>query len=149
MAYIPYIPECMCDSPPPLVFIGSDPPGAVLRSRTKSPASPRSQKLRSFNESTNPPYGLLASCLGNAAGSRDCVERVTRCTAITQLCRWFIKAAGDIEVGLDDAAPADIISCQPATDRFRREAAVRKRADEHAIGLQYSLDLGKDIKRLV
>ena len=30
-AYIPYIPECIYDSPPPLVFNGSFPPGAVSR----------------------------------------------------------------------------------------------------------------------
>ena len=43
-AYMPYMPECIYDSPPPLVFSGSLLPGAVFRSAMKRPASPRGTK---------------------------------------------------------------------------------------------------------
>ena len=36
---MPYMPECMYESPPPLVFSGSLPPSAVLRSRMNAAAS--------------------------------------------------------------------------------------------------------------
>ena len=34
-AYMPYMPECIYDNPPPLVFNGNFPPGAVLRPAMK------------------------------------------------------------------------------------------------------------------
>src|SRR5271170_716090 len=47
-AYMPYMPECMYERPPPLVLSGSLPvPGAVLRSQIKLAASPFWQKPRS------------------------------------------------------------------------------------------------------
>src|SRR5262249_50526481 len=42
-----YIPECLWERPPPLVLSGNLPPGAVLRSAMKAPASPRPTKPRS------------------------------------------------------------------------------------------------------
>src|SRR5215831_666018 len=47
MANIPYIPVCVYERPPPLVFSGSLPPGSVLPSEMKAPASPRPTKPRS------------------------------------------------------------------------------------------------------
>ena len=41
---MPYIPGWVYDRPPPLVFSGKSPPGAVRWPRTKSGPSPRPQK---------------------------------------------------------------------------------------------------------
>src|SRR6201999_3373950 len=46
-AYIPYMPECIYDSPPPLVFNGNDPPGAVFRPAMNPAASPFGRNPRS------------------------------------------------------------------------------------------------------
>ena len=46
-AYMPYMPECIYDNPPPLVFNGNFPPGAVLRSAMNAAASPRGTNPRS------------------------------------------------------------------------------------------------------
>ena len=47
MANMPYIPVWVYESPPPFVFIGSGPPGAVLPAAMNAPASPRGTKPRS------------------------------------------------------------------------------------------------------
>ena len=44
---IPYMPGWVYDSPPPLVLVGSDPPGPELPSSTNAPPSPLAQKPRS------------------------------------------------------------------------------------------------------
>ena len=41
---MPYIPVCVYDRPPPLVFIGKSPPGAVRWPATNGPPSPGWQK---------------------------------------------------------------------------------------------------------
>src|SRR5207253_2478507 len=41
---MPYIPLCVYESPPPLVFIGKEPPGAVRWPETNAPPSPSLQK---------------------------------------------------------------------------------------------------------
>src|SRR5258708_24593802 len=44
MANIPYIPVWAYESPPPLVFIGSEPPGSAFPSPMNAPASPLGTK---------------------------------------------------------------------------------------------------------
>ena len=38
---MPYMPLCVYESPPPFVFNGNGPPGAVRPPETKGPPSPR------------------------------------------------------------------------------------------------------------
>ena len=45
-AYMPYMPECMKERPPPLVLSGSLPPGAVLRLAMKRPWPRRAGQSR-------------------------------------------------------------------------------------------------------
>src|SRR5699024_8966719 len=47
----PYIPGCQYDNPPPFVFTGNFPPGAMVPSSTNLPPSPFSQKPRSSKNS--------------------------------------------------------------------------------------------------
>ena len=47
----PYIPGCTQDSPPPLVFTASSPPGAMRPPWTNGPPSPLAQKPRSSRNS--------------------------------------------------------------------------------------------------
>src|SRR5581483_5546811 len=49
---IPYMPGCVYDSPPPLVLVGSSPPGPSLPSSTNGPPSPFLQNPRSSSSSS-------------------------------------------------------------------------------------------------
>ena len=44
---MPYCPGCVYERPPPLVFVGNEPPGPSLPSSTNAPPSPFAQKPRS------------------------------------------------------------------------------------------------------